>query len=433
MHFEGFSAPLRLTTDVPLTHLSSGQPFALTGRRHLVLTWGHPIEEPLYPLAERFLGETVRYWLRWVKRCSVPVRFQDQVIRSALALKLHCFEDTGAIVAATTTSIPESPGSARTWDYRYCWLRDAYYVLGAFQVLGQFEERERFIQWLFDVAGGSRDSDLAPLYGIDGRADLAEHIVTGWPGFRGEGPVRVGNGAALQRQNDIFGETALALAPVFLDERFQDEQSPETLDLLVRLARKAVAVAGTPDAGIWEERAPVRARTFSSLMSWAAADCVAELLRRRNPTDAAGFRSDAERIRKEVLQAAWSPVRGAFASTYEGAELDAALLQMAPLRFLPPTDNRLGATVDAIATGLGREGWLWRYTNEDGLGAPQVAFVLCTFWLVEALAVLGRGDEAQRTLDRALTALTPLGLLSEDYDVRGERWGTSPRLTHTSG
>ena len=185
----------------------------------------------------------------------MPVHFQDEVIQSALALKLHCFEDTGAIVASTTTSIPESPGSGRTWDYRYCWLRDAYYVLGAFRLLGRFEERERFIQWLFDVAGGSPDLDLAPLYGIDGRSDLEERLVPGWPGFGGHGPVRVGNGAAQQRQNDIFGETALALAPVFLDERFQDEQSQATLGLLTRLARKALAVAGTPDAGIWEVRA----------------------------------------------------------------------------------------------------------------------------------------------------------------------------------
>lgn len=427
LRYEGFDAPLRLTTDVPLSYLATGQPFALTERRHLALSWGQPIEEPLRPLTDRFLGETERYWRRWVKGCAVPVHFQDEVIRSALALKLHCFEDTGAIVAATTTSIPESPGSGRTWDYRYCWLRDAYYVLGAFQLLGQFEERERFIQWLFDVAGGSPDLDLAPLYGIDGRSDLEERFVPGWPGFEGNGPVRVGNGAGLQRQNDIFGETALALSPVFLDERFQDEQSPATLGLLTRLARKGLAVAGTPDAGIWEVRAEAHTRTFSSLMSWAAADRVAAVLQRHKPAQAAEFLAGAERVRDQVLRGAWSPVHGAFTSTYGGSGLDASLLQMAPLRFLPPIDPRLGSTVDAIATGLGREGWIWRYAADDGLGTPQVAFVLCTFWLVEALAVLGRAAEARRVLEHALAALTPLGLLSEDYDLRGERWGNFPQ------
>jgi GH15 family glucan-1,4-alpha-glucosidase len=427
LRYEGFDAPLRLTTDVPLSYLATGQPFALTERRHLALSWGQPIEEPLRPLTDRFLGETERYWRRWVKGCAVPVHFQDEVIRSALALKLHCFEDTGAIVAATTTSIPESPGSGRTWDYRYCWLRDAYYVLGAFQLLGQFEERERFIQWLFDVAGGSPDLDLAPLYGIDGRSDLEERLVPGWAGFEGNGPVRVGNGAGLQRQNDIFGETALALSPVFLDERFQDEQSPATLGLLTRLARKGLAVAGTPDAGIWEVRAEAHTRTFSSLMSWAAADRVAAVLQRHKPAQAAEFLAGAERVRDQVLRGAWSPVHGAFTSTYGGSGLDASLLQMAPLRFLPPVDPRLGSTVDAIATGLGREGWIWRYAADDGLGTPQVAFVLCTFWLVEALAVLGRAPEARRVLEHALAALTPLGLLSEDYDLRGERWGNFPQ------
>jgi GH15 family glucan-1,4-alpha-glucosidase len=427
LDYGGFASPLRLTTDIPLSYLATGQPFSLTGRRHLALTWGQPIEEPLQPVMDRFLGETERYWRRWVKGCSVPVLFQDEVIRSALALKLHCFEDTGAIVAAHTTSIPESPGSGRTWDYRYCWLRDAYYVLGAFHLLGQFEERERFIQWLFDVAGGSRDLDLAPLYGIDGRSDLEERTVPDWPGFGGNGPVRVGNGAARQRQNDIFGETALALSPVFLDERFQDEQSRATLGLLARLARKAMAVAGTPDAGIWEERAEARPRTFSSLMCWAAADRVAAVLDLHDPSGVAEFLAGAARIRDEVLQEAWNPSLGAFASTYGGSDLDAALLQMAPLRFLSPRDPRLGASVDAIGAGLGREGWLWRYSADDGLGRPQVAFVLCTFWQVEALAVLGRADEARRTLEHALAALTPLGLLSEDYDLRGERWGNFPQ------
>jgi len=349
------------------------------------------------------------------------------VIRSALALKLHCFEDTGAIVAATTTSLPEAPGSGRTWDYRYCWLRDAYYALGAFALLGQFEERERFIQWLFDVAGGSPDLDLAPLYRIDGRSDLDERVLPGWPGFRGEGPVRVGNGAASHRQNDIFGETVLALCPVFLDERFRDEQSAHTLALLTRLARKAVSVAGTPDAGIWELRTDWRPQTFSSLMSWAAADRMATVLERHRPGGVEEFRSAAAAIRAQVLERAWSPARGAFAASYGGDELDASLLQMVPLRFLPRSDPRLGATVDAIARDLGRDGWLWRYRIDDGFGAPEVAFVLCTFWLVEALAGLGRLAEARALFERARGAATPLGLLSEDYAVTGELWGNFPQ------
>lgn len=427
VRFEGYPAQLRLTTDVPLSYLG-GQPFALTGRRHLALTWGAPIEEPLPPLADRFLAATTRYWRAWVKGCDVPPAWQEQVIRSALTLKLHCFEDTGAIVAATTTSIPEAPGSGRTWDYRYCWLRDAYYVLGALRRLNRFEERERFTQWLFDVAGGSPDLDLAPLYRIDGRSDLEEVAQAGWAGYEGNGPVRAGNGAAGHRQHDVYGETALSLVPVFLDERFRDERSEAALDLVVRLARKAVQVAGTPDAGIWEYRTEWTPQTFSTLMSWAAADRVAAVLERQAPGAGADLAREASRLHAEILERCWRPGRGAFSASYVTDDLDAALLQMVPLRFLPRGDPRLGGTVDAVARALGRGGWIDRYQHDDGFGTPQVAFVLCTFWLVQALAGLGRHEEARRRLEDTFEALSPLGLLAEDYDPAARRlWGNFPQ------
>jgi GH15 family glucan-1,4-alpha-glucosidase len=426
VRFEGFPEQLRLTTDIPISYLD-GQPFALTGRRHLVLTWGSPVEEALAPLCERFLAETVRHWQRWVKGCSVPPEFQEEVIRSALTLKLHCFEDTGAIVASTTTSIPEAPGSGRTWDYRYCWLRDAYYVLYAFGLLGQFEERERFTQWLLDVASARPDLDLAPLYRVDGRLDLHESVAAGWAGYGGDGPVRVGNQAAGQRQGDIYGETVLALSPIFLDERFRDEQLPQALDLLVRLTRKAVAVAGHPDAGIWEFRKTWEPQTFSALMSWAAADRAARVLATRDASSAREFREAAAALQGEVLARAWSERRGAFASTFDGHELDASLLQMAPLRFLPGDDARLAGTVDAVARELGQDGWIRRYSADDGLGETRVAFVLCTFWLVEALSTLGRRREAREALGRAVRACSPLGLLAEDYDPAGRLWGNFPQ------
>jgi len=427
VRFEGFPSQLRLTTDVPLSYLG-GQPFTLTGRRHLVLTWDAPIEEPLPPLADRFLSETVRYWQRWVKHCEIPAAYQEQVIRSALTLKLHCFEDTGAIVAATTTSLPESPGSGRTWDYRYCWLRDAFFVLGALRRLGCFEERERFTQWLFDVAGGSADLDLAPLYRLDGRSDLAESQVEGWAGYQGSGPVRTGNGAASHRQNDVYGETALSLVPVFLDERFRDERSDAALDLVVRLARKAVQVAGTPDAGIWEYRGEWTPQTFSTLMSWAAADRVAMVLDRQAPGGGAELAADAARLHAEILERCWRPELGSFAASYRSNDLDASTLLMVPLRFLPHQDPRVTSTVDRVSTALGRGDWLDRYRHDDGFGTPQVAFVLCTFWLVQALAGLGRHDEARRRLEATFEALSPLGLLSEDYDPRARRlWGNFPQ------
>jgi GH15 family glucan-1,4-alpha-glucosidase len=426
--FVGFSSPLRLTTDVPLSYLG-GQPFSLTTRRHLVLAWGAPVEEPLAALASRFLEHTVHEWQRWVKHCNIPPLYQREVIRSALALKLHCFEDTGAIVAAMTTSIPESPGSGRTWDYRFCWLRDAYYAVDGLRLLGQFEEREAFVGYLLDIVGASSDLRLAPVYRIDGTTDLVERTLPSWTGFEREQPVRVGNGAALHTQNDVFGEMVLALTPVFLDDRFSAERTPAALQLMERLARKALAVVGTPDAGIWEYRTPWAPQTFSTLMCWAAADRMATVAARHAPALRDEFVAAASRVRADIVDQSWSAVLGGFASTRGGRELDASLLQMAPLRFLPSDDARLRGTIDAIQRGLAQDGWLLRYRTDDGFGTPAVSFVLCNFWLVVALAATGRGAEARSFLDRILPAIPPLGLLSEDHDPRNHRWwGNFPQV-----
>ena len=426
--FEGFESPLRLTTDIPLAYLEKGRSFALTERRHLALTWGAPIEEPLESLCDRFLAETVRYWQRWVKHCNVPYLYQGEVIRSALALKLHCFEDTGAILASTTTSIPEAPGSGRTWDYRYCWLRDAYYALGAFRLLGHFEEREHFLEFLLNVASGSPELELSPLYRLDGGSDLDERIMDGWPGYGGHGPVRVGNGAANHVQNDIFGEMVLALTPVFLDDRFKVDHSKEALRLIERLARKAIAVVGTPDAGIWEYRTEWKPQTFSSLMSWAGADRMALVAARQAPALEGEFRAAAARIREEIVTQAWNPAVGSFVGHHGGSDLDASLLQAATLRLLPAEDPRLRSTVDVIWKTLSKDGWLFRYHRDDGFGQPKVAFIICTFWLIEALAAIGRAEEASAVMKHVHAALSPLGLLSEDYETADLRmWGNFPQ------
>lgn len=425
--YHGYDTELRLTTDAPLSYLDGG-PFALTERKHFALAWGAPVEEAIEPLCDRFLRETVRYWQLWVKHCDIPPIYQEAVIRSALALKLHCFEDTGAIVAALTTSLPEAPGSGRTWDYRYCWLRDAFYALGAFRLLGHFEEREQFLHYLLNLASSSPNLDLAPLYRIDGRTDLTEHLLDEWPGYAGERPVRIGNEASTHLQHDVFGEMVLALTPLFLDARFREQITPPLLDLVTRLARKAVHVAGQPDAGIWEYRSEWRPQTFSSLMCWAAADRMSRIAALHRPADAPEFTDAAERIRGEVLQQAIDPLRGCLVADYGGKEVDAALLQAVTLRFLPSSDSRMRATVDAVIADLDHHGWLKRYRINDGFGVPAVAFMLCTFWLVEALATVGRGDQARMLMDRVLSGIAPLGLLSEDVDPHtGLMWGNFPQ------
>jgi len=425
--YDGFAAPVRLTTDVPLAHLD-GRPFLLTGPRHLLLSWGAPVEEPLQPLVYRSLGETRRCWQRWVKECNLPPLFQQEVLRSALVLKLHCYEDTGAIVAAMTTSIPEAPGSGRTWDYRYCWLRDAFYALRAFRRLGHFEERERFLEYLLQIVAAEPDLRLAPLYRIDGRADLDESIMDQWAGFGDDGPVRVGNAAGRQTQHDIYGELVLALAPIFLDDRFEPERTPAVFSLIERLARRAAAVAGRPDAGIWEVRREATPQTFSSLMCWAATDRMAHLAARHRPELEAEFTDAAARIRTEILTRGWSEALGGLVSTYGGADLDASLLQAVTLRLFQPGDPRARQAVEAVRRDLTRDGFLLRYAGDDGLGTPSTAFLICNFWLTEALAHLGMTEDARQVFQDTLRALSPLGLLSEDYDPgSGRLWGNFPQ------
>lgn len=420
LQFQAHGADLRLTTDLPLSYLD-GRAFALNGRHYLALTWDSPILESLPAHCEDCLQETTRHWRHWVKHCDIPPDYQHEVIRSALALKLHCFEDTGAIIASVTTSIPEAPGSGRTWDYRYCWLRDAYYVVDAFRLLGHFEEREAFVNYVLNTTSRRPDLSLSPLYDVTGDDSPPERIEPAWAGFEGDGPVRVGNGAADQVQYDVFGELVLALAPIYYDERFRAERSPATLDLLFRLAERAVSVAGMPDRGIWEFRKESTPQTFSNMMCWAAADRAAGIADRHMPARAASLHAAADRIRDAITQRAWSASRSSYAGDYNGDNLDASLLQMAPLRLFPRGDERLRQTIEAIWHGLTHNGWLMRYRTDDGLGETSAAFLLCTFWLIEALVLIDRQDDARALMDSTRRILSPLGLMAEDYDMASKR------------
>jgi GH15 family glucan-1,4-alpha-glucosidase len=278
------------------------------------------------------------------------------------------------------------------------------------------------------VAGGAPGLNLAPLYRVDGSSDLKESILDNWPGYNGEGPVRIGNGAAVHSQNDIFGEMVMALTPVFLDERLSEERSPATLQLIEGLARKAISLAGVPDAGIWEYRTEWKPQTFSSLMCWAAADRMAGIASRHAPAHEAEFRFAAERIHADIIANSWNAQRQSFVGHYGGDDLDASLLQMIRLRFLPAGDPKSISTIDAIRKDLSLGGWLQRYSLNDGFGKPSVAFVICSFWLIEALAAAGRRSEASEIFERILEVTSPLGLLSEDYDPGEPRmWGNFPQ------
>jgi GH15 family glucan-1,4-alpha-glucosidase len=351
-----------------------------------------------------------------VKGTRVPRDFQKQVVRSALALKLHQYEDTGALLAATTTSLPEHPGSGRTWDYRYCWLRDAYFTLNALERLGHSEEMERFLEYLrniYEQGGGV----LRPAYRINGDVDAEETILEHLAGFEGDGPVRVGNQAFEHVQNDVYGEMVLAVSRLVLDSRFVGEIPPRTAGDLVReLVGQIDARLDHPDAGLWEFRDRTRLHAFTVLMHWAGARRAAEVADALGEDELASHARSVEGRAADLLwERCWNEEIGALTQVAGEPQLDAALLLAVHLGFLTPDDPRAARHVDAIRVALSVDGGLLRrYSVLDDFGVTEAVFTVCTFWLVEALAVTGRVEEAHELFHRLLGLHNGLGLYSED-------------------
>ena len=416
IEFTGFPAPVRFTTNVPLTYVEDERPFLLEGDRHLVLTWGEPLEAGLEETAERFLERTLDYWRRWVKGTRVPRDYQQEVVRSALALKLHQYDDTGALLAATTTSIPEYPGSGRNWDYRFCWLRDAYFTLNALERLGHSEEMERFLEYLRNLSE-QRAGVLQPAYRINGDSDAEERILEHLAGFEGDGPVRIGNQAFEHVQNDVYGEMVLGVSRLFLDARFVGEVPRHTaVEMIQVLVDQMDARLDEPDAGLWEFRGKTRLHSFSVLMHWAGARRAVEVAEALEAPELAAHARTVELRARELLETqCWNDEIGALTQVAGEPQLDAAMLLAIHLGFFEPEDPRAYRHVDAIRASLSVDGGLLRrYTVTDDFGQMEAAFTVCTFWLVEALALIGRTDEARDLFERLLTLDNGLGLYSED-------------------
>ncbi len=422
LKFDFRDESLRLTTNMPLTFLSEETAFPLTEKLYFVLSWSTPIEEDLAQVTERFLLQTQNYWRTWVKHCSIPSLFQKETIRSALALKLHCYEDTGAILAALTTSLPEEPGSTRNWDYRYCWLRDAHFVLTAFHNLGHFEEMEGFLKFLLGVThkyniSQNRQDRLAPVYTLSQELPLPETKQSLWRGYQNSGPVRTHNQAAEHVQNDVYGEMVLTLSPIYFDERFLHLRSPEHEKMMTNLALLCERSISTPDAGLWEFREGWQEHSFTNLMSWAGLERIARI-------QAKGYLKsvpfDVAAARDRALGAIdLATLEGSIRNGPNDSNFDASLCLSAILG-MPKAQICLN-TVDRIREHLrvGAEGanssFFYRYVRKDDFGNPKSAFVICSFWIAQALAKLGRKTEAQNVLENASNAANHLGLLSEHY------------------
>ncbi|XEG75602.1 glycoside hydrolase family 15 protein [Pseudomonas sp. abacavir_1] len=433
IRYLGGDQALRLTTDAPLSYVMQETPFALKHPVSLVMGVDEPLDESPEQVVRSFLERTRAGWYEWVRSLAIPFEWQDVVIRAAITLKLCSFEETGAIIAAVTTSVPEAPGTQRNWDYRYCWLRDAYFVVLALNRLGATKTMERYVDFITTVA--VEGAELRPLYGVVPAMDLTERIEPDLAGFLGHAPVRVGNQAVEQVQHDVFGSVVLAVLQSFVDQRLPHPGDEGMLRLLESLAERAARYAFVPDAGIWEYRGRQRVHTHSAMLCWAACDRVARIAARLGHGDsAARWRKEATRIREGILREAWSERRQSFTGSFGVDDLDASVLLMHELGLIEADDPRFVATVDCIGRELNVNGHLLRYAAADDFGVPETAFLVVKFWYLDALAAIGRRDQARELYAELLAARNSFGLLSEDlHPHTGEMWGNIPQTYSMAG
>lgn len=421
---------LRLTTNASLAAVLEERAFVLSEPIHLILGADESIPEAPGKLTQVMYEETKNYWEGWSRALSVPFEWQEAVIRAAITLKLCTFEDTGAVVAALTTSLPEAAHSGRNWDYRFCWLRDSFYTVHALNRLGATRTMGEFLRYLFNIVAESGSAEnLQPVFGISGQTELTEITVESLPGYRGMGPVRVGNDAYRQVQNDVYGATILAATQYFFDQRLIKRGTEAEFRKLEELGEQAAALYNQPDAGIWEFRGRQHIHTHSSVMCWAACDRLGRIARKLALDDRAEhWEGLARSMREHILEAAWNEELNSFVAAFGGTDLDASLLTMAELGFIEPQDPRFLGTLDAIERVLKRGDYLFRYANADDFGMPETAFNICTFWFIGALAAVGRQEEARDMFTNMLAKRNHLGLLSEDLDPQtGELWGNFPQ------
>ncbi|MFS8137272.1 MAG: glycoside hydrolase family 15 protein [Thermomonas sp.] len=419
----------RLTSDVATTMIDRGLPFGLDKPAHFIFGPDETLNDNPADFVHLALERTLDYWREWVRYLSIPYEWQAAVIRAAITLKLCQYEDTGAIVAALTTSIPESDGSSRNWDYRYCWLRDAAFTVRALNRLGATRSMEEYIRFVFNLIAAKDDKEIGPVFGITFEDELTERQVDTLAGYRGMAPVRVGNDAWRQRQNDVYGSVVLASSQLFFDRRLEHRGDEVTFRRLERMGVMALRMAEQTDAGLWEFRGRAAIHTYSAAMCWAACDRLAHIATELGLDERARYwHEEAVQLHLRIEERTWNAELGYFVDAYDGKDLDASLLLLADIGFVAASDPRFVATVDAIGVALGRGDYLFRYIAPDDFGTPETSFNICTFWYIEALAATGRKDKARAMFENMLKQRNALGLLSEDIaPATGEHWGNYPQ------
>jgi GH15 family glucan-1,4-alpha-glucosidase len=429
LRYQLSAIPMRLTTNAPVGLVKDERYFRVERPLHFFLGPDESFEGDVAESVEAMLGQTATEWQQWVRGLAIPLEWQPAVIRAAITLKLCQHEETGAIVAALTTSIPEHSESQRNWDYRYCWIRDAYYTVQALNRLGALDVLESYLAYLRNIVDEAKGGHIQPLYGVSGETKLEERTAERLSGYRGQGPVRVGNQAYQQVQHDAYGQIVLCNVQAFFDQRLFRPSGIEDFRALEKVGERAWELHDRPDAGLWELRTRTAVHTYSAVMCWAACDRLAnaaEVLGLKDRQEHWSERADT--IRALIEQEAWRPETKRMSATLSGDDLDASVIQLLDLRFLSPDDPRFQDTLKSVEHGLRRGSFMLRYATEDDFGLPQTAFNVCTFWLIEALHATGRSADARALFEQMLERRTAAGLLSEDIDPEtGELWGNYPQ------
>jgi GH15 family glucan-1,4-alpha-glucosidase len=412
---------LYLYTDIEMGKVISGEEVELEKDTFFLISYNQKLLKQTIERAYLKLQRTKVYWLNWSEETHRFRSYNEEIIRSALVLKLLSFDKTGAVLAAVTTSLPETIGEIRNWDYRFCWLRDASMVIKIMTQIGHWKSAERFLNFIIDVVS-DKDEKIQIMYGINREKNLRERILTHLSGYEDSAPVRIGNAAYKQKQHDIYG----ILMDVIYQQFSLFEVSLQNSEELWTITRSIVRIVRKnwkkPDRGIWEIRTEHRHFVFSKLLCWVAIDRaikVAELIKRDEYLQKWG--KLRETISKDILEKGWNEEVQAFTQAYGLKDLDASNLLMEAYGFIDATDHRFVSTVKAIQRELGRNGLMYRYKNRDDFGLPTSSFTICTFWLIQALDKIGEREQAQKLFDQLLTYSNHLGLFSEDIDFETKR------------
>ncbi len=427
IRFLNIGTHVRLTTDISLNNVVDEKAFVLSEPRYLAFSYELPFESGLADTFDLFYKKTKDYWQNWIKTTSIPSVYQKEMIRSSLVLKIHQYEDTGGIIASGSMGLPEFNESGRNWDYRYCWMRDTYYTLYALNSIGHFEESQKYFQYIENIIA-SETSHIQPLYSITGEKDLHERVIDLKGYLDMNRPVRVGNHAFCHIQNDVYGQVLVSLMPLYTDRRLTIYSKGQSLDIIIFLLNKIDETMHEPDAGLWEFRNKRQLHCYTFLFHWAGSRAALKIGKEFNNEEIIVRAEKLITTATEQIEKCYSYQKQAYTQAIGNDNLDASSLKLISMGYLDPASEKAQKHLQALEFELKTpEGYFYRYRHHDDFGSPENTFMVCSFWYAEALACVGRADEASQVVETLLKTSNYLGLLSEDVGIDGSQWGNFPQ------